>query len=183
MQTELTEKIKGNNMAQFQTGQVIVYGNLGVYEVEHIGPMSFGDGCYREYYTLRPYFSDSNDRTYIPTNKQGVLRPVVSPEQAEALMQKLRTEEIPAGAFTNQTFLAAHYQEMLQANEFYMTLKLFKEIWNKEQLQKSRGRKVNAMDTHFCQLAEHLLSEELAVAFQQTPAQALERLKAVVEEG
>ena len=168
-------------MSQFQNGQIIVYGNLGVYEVENIAPMSFGDGCFREYYTLRPYFSDSNDRTYIPTSKKDLLRPVISPEQAEEYLKQIGTEDTPAGSFTNQTFLAAHYQEMLQGNDFYTTLRLFKEIYHKERLQKSRGRKVNAMDVHFCQLAEHVLTEELAITFQETPAQAAERLKDAVK--
>lgn len=168
-------------MSQFQNGQIIVYGNLGVYEVENIAPMSFGDGCFREYYTLRPYFSDSNDRTYIPTSKKDLLRLVIPPEQAEEYLKNIGTEDAPAGSFTNQTFLAAHYQEMLQANDFYTTLRLFKEIYRKEQLQKSRGRKVNAMDVHFYQLTEHILSEELAITFQETPAQAVERLKKAVK--
>ena len=63
-------------MSRFQAGALVVYGNLGVHEVEGVGLRRFGDESAREYYTLRPYFSDSHDRSYIPTAKEGALRPV-----------------------------------------------------------------------------------------------------------
>ena len=54
-------------MSRFQAGALVVYGNLGVHEVEGVGLRRFGDESAREYYTLRPYFSDSHDGSYIPT--------------------------------------------------------------------------------------------------------------------
>ena len=63
-------------MSRFQAGALVVYGNLGVHEVEAVGLRWFCDEPAREYYTLRPYFSDSYDRSYIPTAKEGALRPV-----------------------------------------------------------------------------------------------------------
>ena len=59
-------------MSRFQAGALVVYGNLGVHEVEGVGLRHFCDEPAREYYTLRPYFSDSHDRSYIPTAKEGV---------------------------------------------------------------------------------------------------------------
>ena len=49
-------------MSRFQAGALVVYGNLGVHEVEGVGLRHFCDEPAREYYTLRPYFSDSHDR-------------------------------------------------------------------------------------------------------------------------
>ena len=46
-------------MSRFQAGALVVYGNLGVHEVEGVGLRHFCDEPAREYYTLRPYFSDS----------------------------------------------------------------------------------------------------------------------------
>ncbi len=57
-------------MSRFQAGALVVYGNLGVHEVEGVGLRRFCDETAREYYTLRPYFSDSHDRSYIPTEKE-----------------------------------------------------------------------------------------------------------------
>ena len=63
-------------MAKYQAGMLVVYGNLGVHEIETVGPQSFCGEPAKDYYTLRPYFTDSHDHSYIPTAKEGALRPV-----------------------------------------------------------------------------------------------------------
>ena len=73
-------------MSRFQAGALVVYGNLGVHEVEGVGLRRFCDEPAREYYTLRPYFSDSHDRSYIPTDKEAALRPVTPAQQAASTM-------------------------------------------------------------------------------------------------
>ena len=85
-------------MSRFQAGALVVYGNLGVHEVEGVGLRRFCDKPTREYYTLRPYFSDSHDRSYIPTAKEGALRPVVSAQQAAADLARIKAETLPIPA-------------------------------------------------------------------------------------
>ena len=152
-------------MSQYQAGTLVVYGNLSVHEIEAVGPQSFCGEPAREYYTLRPYFSDSHDRSYIPTAKEGVLRPVSTPEQAAACLEQVRSEPDAAPASANQTVLAEHYQAVIHTNDFYEYLKLYRELAHKQSTQRSKGRKVNAMDAYFYQMAERTLREELAVAF------------------
>ena len=81
---------RGNTMSRFQAGALVVYGNLGVHEVEEVGLRRFCDESAREYYTLRPYFSDSHDRSYIPTEKEAALRPVTPAQQAEADLARIK---------------------------------------------------------------------------------------------
>ena len=85
-------------MSRFQAGALVVYGNLGVHEVEGVGLRRFGDESAREYYTLRPYFSDSHDRSYIPTAKEDALRPVTPAQQAEADLARIKAEKLPIPA-------------------------------------------------------------------------------------
>ena len=85
-------------MSRFQAGALVVYGNLGVHEVEGVGLRQFGDESAREYYTLRPYFSDSHDRSYIPTEKEAALRPVTPAQQAEADLARIKEENLPIPA-------------------------------------------------------------------------------------
>ena len=163
-------------MPQYQAGMLVVYGNLGVHEIEKVGLQSFCGESAKEYYTLRPYFSGSHDRSYIPTEKEGVLRPARSAEQIKADFEKIKAEEFPTPASNNQTVLAEHYQAMLHTNDFYEYLKLYKELYQKQTAQRGRGRKVNAMDSHFCQMVERVLREELAVVFHETQEDAGKRL-------
>ena len=85
-------------MSRFQAGALVVYGNLGVHEVEAVGLRRFCDEPDREYYTLRPYFSNSHDRSYIPTAKEGALRPVTPAQQAAADLARIKAEELPIPA-------------------------------------------------------------------------------------
>ena len=166
-------------MSRFQAGALVVYGNLGVHEVEGVGLRRFCDEPAREYYTLRPYFSDSHDRSYIPTAKEDALRPVISAQQAAANLERIKKDDlaIPAGV---QTALAEHYQALLHTNDFYQYLTLFKELGQKQTQQQNRGRKINGMDAYFHQMVERVLREELAVAFGETPEEADKRLAGVL---
>lgn len=119
-------------MSQYQAGTLVVYGNLGVHEIEAVGPQSF---C---------------------------------------------GEPDAAPASANQTVLAEHYQAAIHTNDFYEYLKLYRELAHKQSTQRSKGRKVNAMDAYFYQMAERTLREELAVAFHETPEAAARRLEAAV---
>lgn len=83
----------------------------------------------------------------------------------------------------NQTMLAEHYQVMIHTNDFYEYLKLFKELYRKQNTQRGRGRKVNAMDSHFYQMGEHVLREELAAAFGESQVDADKQLIAAVSSG
>lgn len=162
-------------MSRFQAGALVVYGNLGVHEVEGVGLRHFCDEPAREYYTLRPYFSDSHDRSYIPTAKEGVLRPVTQAQQAAADLARIKAETLPIPTGI-QTALAEHYQALLHTNDFYQYLILFKELGQKQTQQQNRGRKINAMDAYFYQMVERVLREELAVAFGESQQEAGRRL-------
>ena len=168
-------------MSKYQAGMLVVYGNLGVREIENVGPQSFCGEPAKDYYTLRPYFSDSHDRSYIPTAKESVLRPVSSVEQIMADFEKIKAEELPAAVSNNQTVLAEQYQAVIHTNDFYEYLKLYKALYQKQTAQRSRGRKVNAMDAHFYQMVERVLREELAAAFHETQEDAGMRLTAAVK--
>ena len=158
-------------MSRFQAGALVVYGNLGVHEVEGVGLRRFGDEPAREYYTLRPYFSDSHDHSYIPTEKEDALRPVTPAQQAAADLARIKAEKLPIPAGV-QTTLAEHYQALLHTNDFYQYLTLFKELGQKQ----SRGRKINDMDAYFYQMVERVLREELAVSFGESQQEAGKRL-------
>ena len=168
-------------MAKYQAGMLVVYGNLGVREIESVGPQSFCGEPAKEYYTLRPYFSDSYDRSYIPTAKEGVLRPVSPAEQITVDLERIKAEALAAPASNNQTALAEHYQAAIHTNDFYEYLKLYKELYQKQTAQRGRGRKVNAMDGYFYQMAERVLREELAAAFRESLEDAGGRLTAAVK--
>lgn len=91
----------------------------------------------------------------------------------------MRVEKLPIPAGV-QTALAEHYQALLHTGDFYQYLTLFKELGQKQILQQSRGRKINAMDAYFYQMTERVLREELAVVFGKSQQEAGRRLLEVL---
>lgn len=165
-------------MALFQTGQIVIYRNIGVCRVEEVSKKSFADEPPKDYYTLCPIYAKGNDKIYVPADTKAFLRPITEPEQAASYLETLKTAEAPVFSCRNQTELVTHYQKMFQTNDLQEHLKLFKEICKKEQMQKSRGRKLSAVDQHFYQLTEQLLSEEFALSLRETPLEMREKLHA-----
>lgn len=100
-------------------------------------------------------------------------------QQAAADLARIKAETLPTPAGV-QTALAEHYQALLHTNDFYQYLTLFKELGQKQTQQQSRGRKINAMDAYFYQMAERVLREELAMVFGESPEEAGRQLLSVL---
>lgn len=160
-------------MALFHLGQLLVYGNIGVCKVEDICTQHFfEDRAGKEYYTLHPFFARSGDKIYVPTSTTTAsLRPVLNQKEAASLLDSLKTTDAAVFCSRSQASLMLHYQDLMQANTMPDRLRLFKELCQKEQLQRQKGRKLNPTDMHFYKLTEQLLSEEFAIALDKTPAE------------
>ena len=159
-------------MALFHPGQLLVYGNIGVCQVDDICTQHFfEDRAGKEYYTLHPFFARNGDKIYVPTSATASLRPILGQKEASSLLDTLKTTDTAVFCSRSQTALMLHYQDLMQANTMPDRLRLFKELCQKEQLQKQKGRKLNPTDMHFYKLTEQLLSEEFAIALNKTPAE------------
>ena len=53
-------------MVLFHPGQMLVYGNVGVCQVEAVGTSKFLRGESREYYTLTPVYSKHKEKIHLP---------------------------------------------------------------------------------------------------------------------
>ena len=163
-------------MALFHPGQMLVYGNVGVCQVEAVGTPKFLRGESREYYTLTPVYSKHKEKIYLPTGTAAYLRPPVTPQQGEAYLAEMPALEVRTSRYLKQALLAQHYQELLQSHCVPDYLRLFKEISCKERQRKNSGKKLNLMDKDYYATAEKLLSEEFALALQTTPDAMREQL-------
>ena len=71
----------------FSVGDLIVYSETGVCRVEQIGPPPFDPKAKREYYTLSPM--NCRETIYVPVDTQVFMRPILSREAAEELIDRL----------------------------------------------------------------------------------------------
>lgn len=89
-------------MALFHPGQMLVYGNVGVCQVEAVGTPKFLRGESREYYTLTPVYSKHKEKIYLPTGTAAYLRPPVTPQQGEAYLAEMPALEVRTSRYPKQ---------------------------------------------------------------------------------
>lgn len=113
----------------FQIGDKIVYGNTGVCTVEEITTVSMsGVDKNRLYYVLKPLYQDGIIRTPVDNDKV-FMRPVISRQEAEALVDMIPSIKATACNEKNLNLLRSHYQECLGrfecANLVEMTMSIY----------------------------------------------------------
>lgn len=166
---------------KFNVGQYVVYRSNGVCRVEAIGKLQFLQNGNGDYYTLRSPFASGDGCSYIPTEKESCLRAVITPDEARGYLGELA--EMPAepcGEKKHQ-LLVSHYQKLLSSSDLSEHLRLFKEVNLKDRVEKKKGKRLSATDEQYKRKVEQLLSEEFAVALNETPAASKERLYAALE--
>ncbi len=160
----------------FCIGQYIVYSNSGICRVEAIGRLSFMQGSQKEYYTLRPFYTTSDARIYVPVHTNVSMRKAMTREEAFGCLEHLKTMEVTLCSSKKQNFLAAYYRELLAAQDVNGYLRVYKEGCQKEKSAKERRKKLGQVDLQFYRLAERMLSEELSIVLQETLDSSKQRL-------
>ena len=147
----------------YQIGDLIVYGGEGVCRVEEIGvPKISGVNKQRQYYTLKPLYREG--KIYAPVDTEMFMRPVISREDADALI--LRIPEIEPEIYENSNlrFLNEYYQTHLQNYTCEGLLQLIRNTHAKRELMLSRGKKLGLVDERYMKRAQDMLHGEFAVA-------------------
>ena len=147
----------------YQIGDLIVYGSTGVCRVEAVETPRHRPGEEeRQYYLLRPLYQDGTIR--IPVDTKVFMRPVISREEAEKLIDAIPDMNAEVYHERNFTQLAAHYQEALGSHECSDLIELVMSIYAKKQDAESKKRKFGQVDARFMKRAESLLYGEFSVA-------------------
>lgn len=148
----------------FQKGDLIIYGNTGVCRVEKVGPprnLSGADGD-RLYYMLSPIYGAGN--IYIPVDTSVFMRPVISREDADRLIERIPSIHADICDSSNQRALSEHYEAALQTHACEDLLQLIKTVYAKNRDSIHRGKKPGQTDQKYKKRAEDLLYGELSVA-------------------
>ena len=142
-----------------QTGQLIMHETAGVCRVEGQTRL---DGMPGLYYILSPLYL--NDATfYTPAESRKVkLRPVMTAQQARALIQSL--PEVPPTAFENANDQKLRCAAILKSGDSYQLAALTKYLYQDQQRRIGRGRRAGVTDTTLLKKAQMLLFGELPTA-------------------
>ncbi len=147
----------------YQVGDWIFYGNVGACQVTDVSQRNIpGMGQNVMYYSLQPL----NDSCCIstPVNGKIFMRPLISKEEAEALIAAI--PDIDAQAYHNPVLrqLSEHYEAALNTHDCLSLIRMTMSIHAKKEAAVSQKKKLGAVDEKFMKRAEELLFGELSVA-------------------
>jgi len=150
----------------FQVGDKMMYGSTGVCTVVDITTVNLpGVDKNRLYYVLRPMYQDGIIRTPVD-NEKVFKRPVISRQEAEALVDMIPTVKATACNEKNLVMLRNHYQERLGTFRCEDLVQLTMSIYAKKQDAARQQKKIGLTDEKYLKRAEELLFGELAVALE-----------------
>lgn len=152
----------------YKIGDYVVYGNTGVCRVEEVispGHESWKKGFdkTRSYYRLKPLYQ--TEIIYTPTDNDKVfMRPVISKEEAEELIDMIPAVRAEAYHADNLQDLKNHYRSVTEKYECSGLIELTMSIYEKKKNLEQNKRKLGEVDGKFMRQAEEMLFGELAVA-------------------
>lgn len=148
----------------YQTGDLILYGSTGVCRVtEIIAKKLSRTEPEKLYYVLVPLYQTGTITTPVEGGKI-FTRPVISREEALALIDTI--PQIEAEAYHNQNLqqLENHYKKAMESHDCRDLLCLTMSTYRKKQEREQAKLKFGAVDRRYMERAENLLYGELAVA-------------------
>jgi len=147
----------------FEINNFIVYEKRGVCKVIGIKTEKNTDNnINEEYYVLKQAFK--NYTIYAPVEEAKFMRPVISAENAEELINKIPA--LKPKAFYNDRFteLRRHYEKYFQNNDCADLIELVMSISAKKKAVENQNKKFGQTDKKYLDKAEELLYSEFAVA-------------------
>lgn len=146
----------------FAVGELVIYGGTGVCSVEEITEKKMSGSETRMYYVLNPLFQDG--KIYTPVDTKVYMRPVMTPQEAERIIDSI--PDIKAESYHDRNFnqLATRYEQVLGSHEFLDIVALAISIREKKVQAELLSKKLGQVDTKFMKRAEGLINGELSVA-------------------
>ena len=143
----------------FSVGDKIVYGETGVCTVEQIGPLG-GSGSQKDkvYYHLRPLIGSGT--YFTPVDSSAYMRPVMSREEAEALIDSMPGIE-PAICQDNRfNHVDAFYRELFKQHSCEALVSIVKGLRCRMAERKTKSTRAEAT----MKRAKEILHGELSIA-------------------
>lgn len=148
----------------YQIGALILYGGTGVCRVTDIVAKKFSrTEPEKLYYILTPLYQSGTITTPVDNGKI-FTRPVISRDEAIALIDEI--PGIEAKAYHNQNLqqLESHYKSELESHDCRDLLRMTMSIYQKKKEREEARLKFGAVDRRYMERAEDLLFGELGVA-------------------
>ena len=147
----------------FQIGQLVVYGTEGVCEIQNVGALHLsGMDDARTYFTLCPV--GRKVTIYVPTDRADQLRPVMTRQQAQGLIDQMPDIE-PLHMPSNGPFMQREsYDTALHSHNCVDLVRILKTIYAKQHRHPHGRHSLGRIDEEYRRRAEDILFSEFAAA-------------------
>ncbi len=147
----------------YSAGELVVYGGEGVCRVQAVGPTTIpGADKNKSYYTLRPLYR--TEQVLTPVDTRVLMRPVISAQEAQALVEQLDRLEWEDPLPVSPRALKDYYQDIVVSYDCRRMAGLLRTLARRRRQALEAGKKVSQMDERYCKRAEEQLYGELAAA-------------------
>ena len=143
----------------YQPGELIVYGRTGVCRVERVDRR---DG--QDFYVLTPLYQSCD--IYAPVNGKIFMRPIISRQEANALIDGIPAYASEACEGLPLRELTEHYQAAIATHDCKDLFEMTMSIYTKKRTAERDKKKFGAVDERFMKEGEALLFGELAAALE-----------------
>ena len=144
-----------------EKGTYVVHWSGKVCRLDDISVLDF-TGTKREYLILSPV-RDSAEKIYVPVEKQKeVLRPVLSKQEAEALIAKVKDiEPLP---IKDEKQRAQEYKTAFYSQNYVNLVKIAKDLYQRREERSRIGKALPSKDAQMMAMVEKTFEEEMAIA-------------------
>ena len=147
----------------YKVNDLIFYSNTGICRIKDITMLenaSFDENQF--YYVLEPVYG--NGVIYAPTYTKAFMRHIISPEEAERLIDMISTMQAEPYYNDRMQELKQHYEALVKTHDCGDLIELAMSTYAKKELAQQTDRKFGQIDERFMKQAEDLLYGEVSLA-------------------
>lgn len=157
----------------FEIGDKVIYGVVGVCEIEDIAKPPI-KGIEGDYYFLQPVY-DSKGIIYSPVKSNKVLiREIMTVKEAEKLIERARN--CKKDYILNEKVTPNQYDEMIKSQNIFELMHLIRCLYNIKNERAKDLRKMKSADSRMLLAARKLLYGEMAVSLNRDIEEVTEQM-------
>ncbi|WP_168193796.1 CarD family transcriptional regulator [Lysinibacillus sp. SGAir0095] len=163
----------------FSIGDKVFYGAHGVCIIQDIQKLTFS-GQQKKYYILHS-FHDVSIKLYHPVEaKDSKLSPITSKEAAEVILEAFKNP--PDVWHSRMNERTQHYQKVIESKDHIQIAQMMNTILRKKFELEKEDKTLPNQDLLMLQQITSLFSEELALSFNLTAKQVMDKVEKIILE-
>lgn len=156
--------------AQFEVGQLVVYGTNGICTVDSIELMSFASGMPKELYYVLRQKKNSATQFFVPVNNAELtskMRELMQKEDIEDILMGLADENV--NWVNDRRARTEYFKGILTGGVSSRLLNMITCIYDHKRKLEKNSKKLPVMDTTILRQAEKLVEEEFGHVLDMDP--------------